>query len=258
MEMNAMSLAAIAVAMMAILAALHLLRDRTAWREKAGQAEQLAATRARSMSLAAQEMRGIAAAMGGLGRVDPCRAMSWLPADGPAQQILRLADDLAEIAAGAPQHAIHAAPAPLGPMVDAALTTVSAQIRPGIRHWQVDPALRRLVVNADRRALQGALTALLRRAASHSRDGDVVALHWVVASETVSIVVEDEGDGLAAMDLLPESPFAPAGTRGLDLGLSLARSLAAAHGGDIRLESAPGIGARAWLTLPRDRLLEAA
>ena len=54
-----------------------------------------------------------------------------------------------------------------------------------------------------------------------------------------------------------ETAGAVAGTRGLDLGLSLARSLAAAHGGDIRLESAPGIGARAWLTLPRNRLVEA-
>lgn len=72
------------------------------------------------------------------------------------------------------------------------------------------------------------------------------------------IVIEDEGEGLPAADLLAEASGPPGGTRGLDLGLSLARSLAAAHGGDIRLESTPGIGARAWLTLPRNRLLEAA
>jgi signal transduction histidine kinase len=212
-----------------------------ALRVQAGQAERLAASYGRSLALAAQELRGIAAAM-----------------EAPSQRILRLADDLAAVAAGPAVRSIHEAPAQLGPIVDAAVGIVSVQIRPGLRHWQVDPALRTLTVIADRRALEGALAALLRRAASHSRNGDAIALRWVVASETVSIVVEDEGDGLAAPDLVPEATSAPGATRGLDLGLSLARSLAAAHGGDIRLESTPGIGARAWLTLPRDRLLEAA
>jgi signal transduction histidine kinase len=249
-------------------AALRLRRELAGARMRASLAEQLSATRSRAISLAAQELRGIAIAMGGWQRRAEGQAATRAtlgspapeaaPVDGPVQQLLRLADDLAEVAATSPARTIHAAPAPLGPVVDAALTLVSAQIRPGIRHWQVDPAVRCLTVNADRRALQGALAALLRRAASHSRDGDVVALRWVVASETVSLVVEDEGDGLSATDLVPEAIAAPGGTRGLDLGLSLARSLATAHGGDIRLETAPGIGARAWLTLPRERLLEAA
>jgi signal transduction histidine kinase len=228
-------------ALAATAAALRLRRALATQRTAAARAEQLATARARSLSLAAQELRGIAA--GG---------------EPAPQQLLRLADDLAEVAAGPAVRSIHEAPAPLGPIVDAAVNRVDAQIKPSVRHWQLDPALRALTVRADRRALEGALAALLRRAASHSRDGDAIALRWVVASETVSIVVEDEGDGLAAPDLVPEAATAPGATRGLDLGLSLARSLAAAHGGDIRLETAPGIGARAWLTLPRARLLEAA
>lgn len=272
MPLSALSFAILSTALLSVTAAaallvLRLRRKLAVARSQASQAEQLAAARGRSMSLAAQELRGIAVTMrDGDARAaepTPSRTAPDGPApdragEGPVQQVLRLADDLAEVAAASPLRAIHAAPAPLGPLVDAALTLVTSQIRPGIRHWQVDPALRRLTVNADRRALQGALAALLRRAASHSRDNDVVALRWVVASETVSIVVEDEGDGLSATDLVPDSVAAPGGTRGLDLGLSLARSLAAAHGGDIRLETAPGIGARAWLTLPRERLLEAA
>jgi signal transduction histidine kinase len=267
MSFDLLSIALLVAVLLAGFVALRLRRDVAAARAQADQAEQLAASRGRAMSLAAQELRGIAAAMcgpEGRGDVPAVRratlgwAMPGRPVEGSVQQVLRLADDLAEVAADSTLRAIQAAPAPLAPVVDAALTLVSAQIRPGIRHWQVDPTLRRLTVNADRRALQGALAALLRRAASHSRDGDMVTLRWVVASETVSIVVEDEGDGLSATDLVPEAVAAPNGTRGLDLGLSLARSLAAAHGGDIRLETAPGIGARAWLTLPRERLLEAA
>jgi signal transduction histidine kinase len=45
----------------------------------------------------------------------------------------------------------------------------------------------------------------------------------------------------------------PDGTRGLGFGLATARSLMEAHGGSLRLEALPGVGARAWLLLPRER-----
>lgn len=181
-----------------------------------------------------------------------------------AQQLLRLADDLADFTTEPCPRALNETPALLGPIIDAAVANVAAQIRPGRRHWKIEPNLRALKIRADVRALEGVLGALLRRAARHSRDGDVVALRHMLGTETVAIVVEDEGDGLSAEDLVTETASAEQGlrvnasngTRGLDLGLTLARSLAAAHGGEIRLESAPGIGARAWLTLPRSRLLD--
>ena len=235
-------------------AALRLERDRAA------AAERLAAARGRCLALAAQELRGPGLVlMGQLDMLPPERRLAGEAAtlDTVAQQLLRLADDLSDFATEATARTLHDAPAPLGPLIDAAIAAVSAQIRPGRRHWQVNPALRGLTVRADRRALEGAIGALLRRAARHSREGDVITLRHVMASESIAIIVEDEGDGLPSQDLVAETAGVIPGTRGLDLGLSLARSLAAAHGGDIRLESAPGIGARAWLTLPRARLMEA-
>lgn len=254
-------------AMMALAWAIRLRGSLRDARSRTAKAEEMAAMRGRSLSLAAQELRGLAASMDGkrpsgetsLGLpLTLCSSTVRQLAEGLPHQLLRLADNLAEVASASGARTIREAPVPLGPIVDAAIATVSAQIRPGHRHWQLDPALRPLTVQADGRALEGALAALLRRAASHSRDGDVIGLRWVVASETVALVVEDEGDGLAAPDIVPDTIAPATGTRGLDLGLSLARTLAAAHGGDIRLETAPGIGARAWLTLPRARLLEAA
>jgi len=245
--MQVSALGVLLLSLLAVAAVPGMARLGSALSRARGQhdrAERLAEHRARALSLAAQELRGIAASLAGSG-------------DAPAQHLLRLADNLAAAAAGSDEPAIHEAPAPLGPIVEAAIAVVEGQIRPGHRHWQVDGALRSLTVKADGRALQGALAALLRRAASHSRNGDAIVLRWVIASETVAIVVEDEGAGVPAPDLVPDATVASGGTRGLDLGLSLARSLAAAHGGDIRLEAAPGIGARAWLTLPRARLLEA-
>jgi len=247
------ALAAFGLVVFRLRAAVLAARDRVA------AAERLAAARGRCLSLAAQELRGPGLAlMGQLDALPPARRQAGEGAalDAVAQQLLRLADDLADFATEATARNLHDQPALLGPLVDGAIAAVAAQIRPGNRHWQIDPALRSLTVRADARALEGAIGALLRRAARHSQDGDVIALRHVIAAETVAIIVEDEGDGLPSLDLVAETAGPAAGTRGLDLGLSLARSLAAAHGGDIRLESAPGIGARAWLTLPRARLLE--
>jgi signal transduction histidine kinase len=237
---------------LAVLAGHVLLRAQRRTRAamlRAGAAERVAGTRARCMSLAAAELRGP-----GLHLLERAgRGEAGL--EGVAQQILRIADDLAEAAAEPVVRALNETPSPLGLVVDSALATVEAQIRPGRRYWQVDPGLRALLLRADRRALEGAVATLLRRAARHSRDGDIVVLRHVVTSETVALVVEDEGDGLSAPDLMAEAAGPGGGTRGLDLGLSLARSLAEAHGGDIRVESTPGVGARAWLTLPRERLM---
>lgn len=261
---------ALTFALLLLALAIRARASLLAARDRVASAERLAAARGRCLSLAAQELRGPGLALMAQAAdvpLDPAgQAREGSQIEAVAQQLLRLADDLADFATEPCPRALHETPALLGPVIDAAVANVAAQLRPGSRHWKIEPELRALKVRADSRALEGALAALLRRAARHSRDGDVVALRHMLGSETVAIVVEDEGDGLPAQDLITESASAGPGlgvnasngTRGLDLGLTLARSLAAAHGGEIRLESAPGIGARAWLTLPRSRLLDAA
>jgi signal transduction histidine kinase len=226
-------------------------------------AQQVASSRARSLSLASQELRGPSLAL-----MAQASAATGGPSESHLAQmalhLLRLSDDMAHLASEPARRTLQEAPMPMGPVIDAAVALVAVQLRPAQRHWKIDPALRHMKVRTDSRALEGALAALLRRAAQHSRDGDVVAVRLELSPETLAIVVEDEGDGLPAQDLATAAaspiegiPIGTAnGTRGLDVGLTLARSLAAAHGGDIRLESAPGIGARAWLTLPRARLLQ--
>ena len=82
-----------------------------------------------------------------------------------------------------------------------------------------------------------------------------IDLRPVLTADSLAIVVEDEGAGLGAPDLTAEAAAAEARTRGLSFGLAVARSLLEAHGGELRLEAQPGVGARAWLILPRARML---
>jgi len=165
-------------------------------------------------------------------------------------------------------------PVMLGPVIERAIGAALGTVSPGLRHWQVDPALRDLAVRTEPAALEEALGALLRRAALHTRDGDIISLRWAKGSDWVALVVEDEGDGLfnpadasgeglagcpGEGDLsrcgLARKPCAFGEGCEHETWLSGARRLAAMQGGNIRIEAAPGIGARAWLTLPREKVL---
>jgi signal transduction histidine kinase len=134
------------------------------------------------------------------------------------------------------------------------VAATAAQLGPGRRQFRLAPDFAGLTLHADRRALRGALLQMLTRAARLTQEGDWIDLRPVLTPDSLAIVIEDEGAGLPAEDL---APGAADGTRGLGFGLATARALLEAHGGSLRLEAVPGVGARAWLTLPRDRLLVA-
>jgi signal transduction histidine kinase len=66
-------------------------------------------------------------------------------------------------------------------------------------------------------------------------------------------MIEDDGPGLPAEMLehvfLPFQRLAPAGVAGHGLGLTLARAIARAHGGDVRLSNRMEGGLRAVLSI---------
>lgn len=182
-------------------------------------------------------------------------ARGLLAAAGPssdhARSLLDLSDHAVDILA------MHAGPRSLreetlalGPMVR---EVVAALDSPG-RRWRFDPGLDGVTLRADSRALRAALRAVLQRALRETAPDDSIALRVMPTPDMLALVVEDEGAGEAAADLDPGGE--PTGTRGIVLGLVTARDLLRAHGGDLTLEAAGGIGARAWLTLPNWRLVE--
>ena len=131
-----------------------------------------------------------------------------------------------------------------------------------------------LRVRADREKLQQVLLNLLGNAIkfTHARDGapGLIEVACTVDSRVeeavdgdpegshVRIHVRDTGEGIAAhtLDLIFE-PFVQADQRltrphaGVGLGLAISRDLARGMGGDLTVESTPGVGSTFTLTLPR-------
>jgi two-component system, OmpR family, sensor kinase len=68
----------------------------------------------------------------------------------------------------------------------------------------------------------------------------------------VTVKVHDEGPGIdpEVLPLLFERFVAGQGSRGLGIGLYLARQIARAHGGELAVDSAPGQGTTFYLSLP--------
>jgi two-component system, OmpR family, sensor histidine kinase BaeS len=111
-----------------------------------------------------------------------------------------------------------------------------------------------LAIDPDRVAQ--ALGNLLSNAIKYTAPGGSVAVSAGVAHDAVWIAVCDSGAGIA-----PEEhdqvfdPFYRGHTtqrfpEGMGLGLTIARDLVAAHGGQLAIESAPGQGSRFTLHLP--------
>ena len=136
------------------------------------------------------------------------------------------------------------------PLIEQSVSLARAQLGGAARPCKLDESLAGISLRADGRAMRGAMVQVLVRAARLSRPEDHIDIRFSRIGNQAAIIIEDEGVGLATDD--------PAtGTRGVGFGLSLARKLLHAHGGDLVFEAAPGIGTRAWLTLPEDRVLQA-
>lgn len=97
------------------------------------------------------------------------------------------------------------------------------------------------------------LVALIHNALDASRPEDRVRLELRHDGAAIAITVEDHGAGIPA-DVLAKvgEPFfttKPPG-RGLGLGVFLARMFFESHGGELSIESRPGVGTRALARLP--------
>jgi len=214
----------------------------------------LAEARGRSFSLLARDLNAMGLSL--LGRAQTMAHGTGHAFEAEARHILALADAAAEEGTeGGCTRQLRDERFSLAPILREAVAIAAAQLGPGKRHWRIAPAIENLAVTADRRALRGALVQVLGRAARATGEADVIDIRADLRPHAASIIIEDEGVGLAIEDLSPLShDGASDRTRGMGFGLSLARSLLRAHGGELVIEAAPGIGARAFLSLPPERV----
>lgn len=113
------------------------------------------------------------------------------------------------------------------------------------------------LVQGDAGLLERVMVNLLDNAVRHTPQGGSIAISWRVDGERLLVTVADGGPGIAVQDL-PRlfDPFFRSDaarnpeTGGVGLGLTIARRIMRAHGGDLTAENRPGGGALFTASLP--------
>ncbi len=116
-------------------------------------------------------------------------------------------------------------------------------------------------VTADPALLKEALRVLVDNACKYTPAGGAITLRVRREGEMVRFAVSDEGEGVDRADLphLFDRFYRTDASRtrktgGSGLGLAIAQRIARAHGGHMEVTSAPGLGSRFTIVLPRQNV----
>lgn len=139
-------------------------------------------------------------------------------------------------------------------LVDSALQRLKARLAQHRVVVEVDPSLPPLLVDPEK--IEQVLLNILDNAVKYSPPGATIRVRAAKRGERVALLIEDEGPGIPVQEL-PRlfKPFvrlpSDGGHRpGSGLGLSIARELVLAHGGEIFAENRREGGARFTVLLP--------
>lgn len=140
-----------------------------------------------------------------------------------------------------------------------AILPAAERLRPQAERGQVEMTLDVSddlpLVLVDARRIQQVVSNLLHNAIKFTPSGGQVVLCATAEDDTVRVMVEDTGVGIAPSDLarIFERFYKTDRSRavgGTGLGLAIAKHLVQAHGGKIWAESVEGEGSRFYFTLP--------
>ena len=129
------------------------------------------------------------------------------------------------------------------------------QVRESGLDLQIDLPDEPLVLRFDFQRIGQVLTNLLGNAIKFTPAGGSIRVRVASAGDRILCEVTDSGEGIAAEDvprLFQRFSQLASGSRkgGMGLGLSIAKALIEAHGGQIGVRSAVGAGSTFWFTLP--------
>jgi signal transduction histidine kinase len=146
---------------------------------------------------------------------------------------------------------------PLAPLLEECVTLVRPQAAE--RAITIEVTALPLVAHADRDMIRQVALNLLTNAIKYNRDGGRVEAQIARCADDdrfAQVDVMDTGYGIALADqaqmfqkfyrVAETASF----TQGTGLGLAIARRIVEAHGGDISLQSEPGVGSRFSITIP--------
>ena len=178
--------------------------------------------------------------------------------DGEAVLLSRLVDDLQELSVvEAGQMALERQPEDLTELVthatDAMATSASDR---NIRvEKKLSPDLP--LVSIDYHRISQVLRNLLDNALSHTGEGGHITVEASRAGKWVQVSVADTGKGIEPEDLpyvfdrfYRADKSRTRATGGSGLGLTISKGLVEAHGGQLWVESKPGVGSRFSFTVP--------
>ena len=173
------------------------------------------------------------------------------------RRLRRLADDLSTLSRAEEQRLdLHPAATDLAGLARRAASRLAPQFSDAQLILTVT-APGPLPVRADPDRITQVLTNLLGNALTATPAGGTVTVAARAAGRTAEVAVTDTGTGLAAADLeriferFYRAPGPPRRSTGSGIGLTIARNIARAHGGEITAASpGPGHGATFTLALP--------
>lgn len=117
----------------------------------------------------------------------------------------------------------------------------------------VDGGERGITILGNAGALEQLFLNLLRNSAEALRPGGRTVVRLRTRGDNACVVVEDDGTGIPPDDVdRVVEPFYSTRDGGTGLGLPIVQRIAHAHGGDLRIESTPGVGTTVTVMLPLD------
>lgn len=173
-----------------------------------------------------------------------------------ADDMTRLVDELMEGArVDSDEFALELESCNLAALLDKTVSSLSVPPEVQVRLSVPDSTPR---IRCDPERLQHAFSNLIDNAVKYSPEGAQVTVSARTLKDKVRIMVADKGPGISRKDLpLLFTRFAKTsgrplrGRKGFGMGLYIAKRIVEAHGGSIKVESAPDEGTTFTIDLPR-------